>query len=136
MAPRAMLDELLNVGAVERLPTGAFKVLLRAYMPESFHPDALQRFGEVVRDFINTYEFNIGKRPGLGRFERIVIADDGLREDLMPAFDALVRAKGQTLLVELDNWLSAQETTVTAKNRGAKRIKTGVGIYHFVVPDD
>jgi len=136
MAPRAMLDELLNVGAVERLSTGAFKVLLRAYMPESFNPEALQRFGEVVRDFVNTYEFNIGKRPGLGRFERIVIADDGLREDLMPAFDALIRIKGQNLLVELDNWLSAQESSATAKNRGAKRIRTGVGIYHFVTYDD
>src|SRR5215470_3925635 len=109
---------------------------MRAYIPESFHPDALQRFGEVVRDFINTVEFNIGKRPGLGRFERIVIADDGLREDLMPAFDVLVRAKGQNLLVELDNWLSAQETSLTAKNRGGRRVTTGVGIYHFVSYDD
>src|SRR3954470_14513102 len=114
MAPRAMLDELLHVGAVERQTTGAFKVLMRVYIPESFHPDALQRFGEVVRDFINTVEFNIGKRPGLGRFERIVIAEDGLREDLMAAFDTLLRAKGQTLLVELDNWLSAQGLTATA----------------------
>jgi len=136
MAPRAMLDELLRVGAVERLATGAFKVLMRAYIPESFHPDALQRFSEVVRDFINTYEFNIGKRPGLGRFERIVIADNGLREDLMPAFDALIRTKGQNLLVELDNWLSAQELSAKAKNKGAKRIRTGVGIYHFVTHDD
>jgi hypothetical protein len=136
MAPRAMLDELLHVRAVEQLASGAFKVLMRAYIPESFHPDALQRFGEVVRDFINTYEFNIGKRPGLGRFERIVIAEDGLREDLMSAFDTLIRAKGQNLLVELDNWLSAQELSVTAKNKGAKRVKTGVGIYHFVNYDD
>jgi hypothetical protein len=136
MAPRAMLDELLHVGAVERQATGAFKVLMRAYIPESFHPDALQRFGEVVRDFINTVEFNIGKRPGLGRFERIVIADEGLREDLMAAFDTLLRAKGQTLLVELDNWLSAQGVSATAKNRNAKRIRTGVGVYHFVTYDD
>jgi hypothetical protein len=54
----------------------------------------------------------------------------------MPAFDALIRAKGQNLLVELDNWLSAQELSVTAKNRAAKKIKTGVGIYHFVSYDD
>ena len=137
MAPRAMLDVLLRVNAVERLAIGTFKVLMRAYIPESFlHPDALQRFGEVVRDFINTYEFNIGKRPGLGRFERIVYADDGLREELMPAFDALVRSKGQTLLVELDNWLSAQDVSPTAKNKGSKRMMTGVGIYHFVTHDD
>jgi uncharacterized protein DUF6502 len=133
MAPRAMLDELLRVGAVEKLTTGAYKVVMRAYIPEKFlHPDALQRFGEVVRDFVNTYEFNIGKRPGLGRFERIVFADDGLREELLPAFDALLRAKGQTLLVELDNWISAQEVSATAKNKGSKRVRTGVGIYHFL----
>lgn len=137
MAPRAMLDELLRVGAIEKLSAGTFKVLMRAYIPESFlHPDALQRFGEVVRDFITTYEFNIGKRPGLGRFERIVFADDGLREDLLPAFDTLIRAKGQTLLVELDNWMSAQELSASAKNKEGKKIKTGVGIYHFVATDD
>ncbi|HUL82698.1 MAG TPA: DUF6502 family protein, partial [Gammaproteobacteria bacterium] len=136
MAPRAMLDELLHVKAVEQLATGAFKVLMRAYMPESLHPDALQRLGDVVRDFINTVEFNTKRGHGLGRFERVVIAEEGLREDLMPAFDALIRTKGQNLLVELDNWLSAQELSVTAKNRRAKRVKTGVGIYHFINYDD
>ena len=133
MAPRAMLDELLRVGAIERLGTGAFKVLMRAYIPETFlHPDALQRFGEVVRDFISTYEFNIGKKPGFGRFERIVFADDGLREELLSAFDALIRAKGQSLLVELDNWISAQESSPGVRNRTKKKVRTGVGIYHFV----
>jgi hypothetical protein len=137
MAPRAMLDELLRVGAVERLGSGSLKVLMRTYIPQSFlHPDALQRFGEVVRDFINTYEFNIGKRPGLGRFERIVFADDGLREDLLPAFDSLIRTKGLALLIELDNWMSAQELSATAKNKDAKRVKTGVGVYHFVSQED
>ena len=72
----------------------------------------------------------------MGRFERVVIAEEGLREDLMPAFDALIRTKGQNLLVELDNWLSAQDLSVTAKNRDVKRLKTGVGIYHFINYDD
>ena len=104
---------------------------MRAYIPESLHPDSLQRFGEVVRDFIATVAHNMEKkRPG--RFERIVFADDGLREELMSAFDTLIRAKGHNLLVKLDNWLSAQELTPTAKDKGSKRISTGVGIYHFV----
>jgi hypothetical protein len=131
MAPRAMLDELVRVGAVEQTSTGAFKVLIRVYIPRDFHPDALQRFGEVVRDFINTYEYNMDKRPGMGRFERIVFADDGLREDLLPAFDALLRAKGHKFLVELNNWLSAQENAGTLK-KGKRRIRTGVGVYHYV----
>ena len=133
MSPRAMLDELLRVRAVEESNAGTFKVLMYAYIPASLHPDALERFGEVVRDFISTVEYNMERKTvGPGRFERIVFADDGLREDLLPAFEALIRLKGQTLLIELDNWISAQQVTDTAKNKGRKRIRTGVGIYHFI----
>jgi hypothetical protein len=131
MAPRAMLDELMRVGAVEQATTGAFKVLVRVYIPRDFHPDALQRFGEVVRDFVNTYEYNMDKRPGMGRFERIMFADDGLREELMPAFDALLRAKGHRFLVELHNWITAQEIAGVPR-KGRRRVKTGVGVYHFI----
>jgi hypothetical protein len=133
MSPRAMLDELLRVGAVEESASGAFKVVTRAYIPEGLQPDAIERFGEVVRDFLGTAEFNMERKTvGPGRFERIVFADDGLREDLLPAFEALIRAKGQALLVELDNWMSAQELSATARTKGGKRVRTGVGIYHFL----
>ena len=137
MSPRAMLDELLRVGAVEESAgTGAFKVLTRAYFPESLRPDAIERFGHVVGDYLGTVEFNMERKTvGPGRFERIVFADDGLRADLLPAFEALIRAKGQALLIELDNWMSAQQLSSTAKNKDAKRVRTGVGIYHFVGDD-
>jgi len=135
MAARAMLDELLRVGAIERLASGSFKVLARAYIARDFDPNALQRFGEVVRDFINTYEFNMDSSPGLRRFERIVFADNGLRQDLIPAFNALIRAKGPQLLNELDNWLSAQDTKSPLRGKESKRVNTGVGIYHFISED-
>ena len=132
MAPRAMLDELLRVSAVERLPNGQFRVLMRAYIPESLHPHALERLGQVVNNFVTTYEFNMDKTVGAGRFERTVYADQGLKAELMPAFDALIRRKGMQLLIELDNWLSAQEVTKTTKYQEGPRIRTGVGIYHFI----
>jgi hypothetical protein len=137
MSPRAMLDELLRVRAVEESATaGAFKAVTRAYIPESLRPDAIERFGHVVGDYLRTVEFNMERKIlGPGRFERIVFADDGLRADLLPAFEALIRAKGQALLVELDNWMSAQQLSSTAKNKDAKRVRTGVGIYHFVGDD-
>ena len=136
MAPRAMLDELIRVGAVEQTAAGAFKVLVRVYIPREFHPDALHRFGEVVRDFINTYEFNMDKPAGKSRFERIVFADNGLREELMPAFDALLRAKGYKFLLELNNWINAQENVSLSVSRKTSRIKTGVGVYHFISDDE
>jgi hypothetical protein len=36
------------------------------------------------------------------------------------------------VLIELDNWISAQESSTTAKNKDAKRVSTGVGIYHYL----
>lgn len=137
MAARAMLDELLRVGAVEVLPSGQFRVVMRSYIPESLHPDALERLGTVVNNFIRTYEFNMEhKAQGETRFERVVYADKGLREELMPAFEKLLRTKGLQLLIELDNWLSAQEMSDVAKYQDVPRINTGVGIYHFVENDD
>lgn len=137
MAPSAMLEELMRVGAVEKAGSGLYKVLMRTYIPERLNAEALERFGEVVRNFIETYEFNMDTTdPAARRFERIVFADDGLRASLMPAFDQLVRTKGLQLLIELDNWLSAQELTPTAKNKSEPRIKTGLGIYHFIEEDD
>jgi len=137
MAPHAILEELIRVGAVEQAGSGMYKVLMRTYIPERLNADALERFGEVVRNFIETYEFNLTTTdPAARRFERIVFADDGLRASLMPAFNQLVRTKGQQLLEELDNWLSAQELTPTAKNKSEARIKTGLGIYHFIEEDD
>lgn len=133
MSPREMLDELIRVGAVEKSSGGLFKVMMRTYIPERLNPDALERFGEVVRNFIETYEYNIETQEASARrFERIVFADDGLRASLMPAFDQLVRTKGLQLLVELDNWLSAQELTPAARNKAEPRVKTGLGIYHFI----
>lgn len=133
MAPRAMLDELTRVNAVEKVAVGSYRVLMRAYIPERLHPDALQRFGESLRDFIATVEYNMEKKgPGPGRFERKVHADDGLRQDLLPAFESLLRTKCMNLLIELDNWISAQERTQTVKNKDVKRVHTGVGIYHFI----
>lgn len=133
MAPRAMLDELVRIRAVEMLSSGHIRVLMRAYIPQSLHPDALERMGTVVHNFVSSYEYNMeNNAAGTTRFERVVYADNGLPTDLMPAFDRLIRVKGQQLLVELDNWLSTQESENRTESEGRPRVNTGVGIYHFV----
>ena len=136
MGARAMLDELLRVGAVEQTSSGTYKVLERAYIPQSLHPDQLQRLGEVISHFVETVEHNISRTDrGTGRFERVVYADNGLDVRLLPAFQRLLQLKGQQLLVELDNWLSSQEPEATAPSSPLKRprrVKTGVGIYHYI----
>jgi hypothetical protein len=130
-----MLDELLRIGVAQQTAAGAFKVLARVYIPRDFHPDAIERFGEVVNEFVSTAVFNLYRGSHIGRFERKVFADDGLPEELMPAFDALLRAKGHAFLIEIHNWITAQESSTTSSKKGRKRIKTGIGVYHFISED-
>lgn len=128
MAPRAMLDELLRVGAAREIDNGWIRVLNRSYIPESLASEALERTANVIENFVNTVEINLKKeRAGAGRFERIVLSDHGLSEDQLIEFDTLLRRRGQQLLEELDDWLSAQDAIP-----GEKVIMTGVGIYHFI----
>jgi Family of unknown function (DUF6502) len=133
MTPRAMLDELLRVGAVVETDQSWFKVVRREYVPHTLAPDFLERVGRGVHNFVHTIEMNMQKvGPGKGRFERTVRPDSGLRVQDLPLFDQYVRQKSQALLEDIDNWL----TKLEKPNKNDTTIQTGVGIYHFVVEDD
>lgn len=135
MTPRAMLDELLRVGAVVETDQNWFKVIRREYVPQTLAPDFLERVGRGVHDFIHTVEENIQKKGSEpGRFERTVRPAGGMREQDLPLFDAYVRHKCQALLEEIDNWFTKLEEADPEK--GERLIQTGVGIYHFVVNDE
>jgi hypothetical protein len=133
MTPRAMLDELLRVGAVVETDQSWFKVVRREYVPHTLAPDFLERVGRGVHNFVHTIEMNMQKAgPGKGRFERTVRPDSGLKVEDLPLFDQYVRQKSQALLEDIDNWL----TKLERPNKNDATIQTGVGIYHFVVEDD
>ena len=134
MTPRAMLDELMRVGAVVETDQNWFKVLRREYVPDTLAPDFLERLGTSVHDFVHTIEANIEKEaPGKGRFERTVKRDGGMRAQDVPLFDEYVRAKGQQLLEDIDNWLSKLPEP---EGESGRSIDTGVGIYHFIRTED
>jgi len=133
MTPRAMLDELLRVGAVVETDQSWFKVVRREYVPHTLAPDFLERVGRGVHNFVHTIEMNMQKAgPGKGRFERTVRPDSGLKIEDLPLFDQYVRQKSQALLEDIDNWL----TKLERPNKNDTTVQTGVGIYHFVVEDD
>jgi len=134
MTPRAMLDELLRVGAVVETDRNWFKVLRREYVPATLAPDFLERIGAGVYNFIHTIEANIEKEaPGKGLFERTVKRDGRMRAQDLPLFDQYVRIRCQQLLEEIDNWLSKLPTPDPDKD---DLIESGVGIYHFVTSED
>jgi Family of unknown function (DUF6502) len=131
MSPRSILDELIRVGAVRETDKGWFRVLRRDYIPEAEGIHNFERVGSVIRNFVNTVDFNMTKpAPGKGRFERLVVADDGMRIQDIPKFDAYLRERCQSILEEVDNWI----TNLPKPNRskGDVVIRTGMGIYHYM----
>ena len=131
MSPRSILDELIRVEAVRETDVGWYRVLRRDYIPEPQGILNFERTGTVVRNFVNTVDFNMTKSaPGRGRFERNVVADDGLRKEDLPKFDAYIRERCQALLEEIDNWLAAMPKPNVEKGDGA--VYTGIGVYHYM----
>ena len=137
MSPRSILDELIRVGAVRETDLGWFRVLRRDYITDATGRDTFERTGFIVRNFINTVDFNMTKSaPGKGRFERHVFPADGIRAEDLPKFDAYLRDRCQALLEELDNWLTKLPIPDPEKEDGV--VHTGVGMYHYMthVTDD
>lgn len=131
MSPRSILDELIRVGAARETDAGWYRVLRREYITDAQGTDTFERTGFIVRNFINTVDFNMMKlAPGKGRFERHVFPADGLRAEDMPKFDAFLRERCQTLLEELDNWLA--KLPIPDAKKGDVVIHTGVGVYHYM----
>ncbi len=131
MSPRSILDELIRVGAVKETDAGWYRVLRREYIPEALGQHNFERTGVVVRNFVNTVDHNMMKpAQGQGRFERLVMADDGIRKQDMPKFDQYLRERCQELLEEIDNWLTGLPKPDAA--RGDEIVHTGIGIYHYI----
>jgi hypothetical protein len=131
MPARAMLDELLRIGVVKESEGGRYKVLTRTYLPSADAPESLDRLGNVVRNFVETIDFNRTETdPERRLFERIVSADVGLSVTDLPLFQGYVRERSQFLLEEIDDWLSKREPA--DRDETIEIVDTGVGIYHYI----
>ena len=131
MSPRSMLDELMRVGAVVETEPGWLKVLRRVYEPQTLAMDNFERVGEVVKNFVDTVDFNLQKKEqGAGRFERIVYSTEGIRDEDFEKFRFYVNERCQALLEDIDNWIARLDLPDKTKIKNVTH--TGVGIYHYV----
>lgn len=127
--PRAVLDELLRVGAVRRLEDGYIRLIGRAYVPRAGETDKIAILGTDVADLISTIDRNIrnGERPFLQR----KVAYDNLPAEATVELRKLAAERGQALLEELDGWLAVRDRDVNPDAGGTGRKRAGVGIYYF-----
>ena len=127
---RAVLDELLHVGAVERVGTHSIRLIQRAYLPKTDEASMLDILGTDVQALISTIDHNLRSRTQESFFQRKV-AYDNLPVEIVQELRRLSSLKGQTWLEEMDRWLAQQDRDINPSVGGSGRIRAGVGIYYF-----
>ena len=127
---RAMLDELLHVGAVQLMKDGRVCLRSRGYIPQKSAAEKLSILGTDTADLIATIDHNVYVNPGNPRFQRKVMYDN-VPVEAAQEFQAIVAARGQELLEALDRWLSHRDRDVNPSSKGTGRVRLGVGLYHF-----
>ena len=130
---RAILDELIRIGAVERLEDGKVRLLTQAYIPESSEADKLHILGTDVGHLISTIGHNLKPDPIAPFFQRKV-AYDNLPDEVLPKFRKLSAKRAQTLLEKMDRWLAQSDRDVNPTVEGTGRNRAGVGVYYFEEP--
>lgn len=130
MPVRAVLDELLRVGAVEHLEDGRIRLVTRAYVPRTSELDKLAILGADVSDLTATIDHNLEHGPDDPRFQRKVMYDN-LPEEAIAEFRRLSSEQGQKLIEQLDRWLSRHDRDVNTGIKGSGRMRAGVGVFYF-----
>jgi hypothetical protein len=133
MPARAVLDELLRVGAVRWQDGQHVALQTRAYVPARSATDKLDILGADVAELISTIDHNI-EHGGLDpRFQRKVMYE-AIPDSALPAFRKLSTNHSQALLERLDAWLQAHDSAPGAAEARTPCTRVGVGIYYFEEP--
>ncbi len=130
MPVRAVLDELLRVGAVRRRDDERLELVARAFVPQRSVVDKLGILGADVADLIDTIDHNIEHGATDPRFQRKVMYHS-IPAEVLPEFRKLSTTQAQLLLERLDKWLSAHDSEESGDAASASRARVGVGVFYF-----
>lgn len=126
----ALLDEIVAAGSVEVVEGATVRCLSRAYVPGGGGADTtrIDRMGRFLGALTGSIVHNLlrGENEPI-YFERTVVADVPMSATGRDQFLAEANEKGQTLLAELDTFLTA----LAAEEPAASGKKFGVGVYFF-----
>ncbi len=130
---RAVLDELIRVGAVQRGDDLRLQLVARAYVPQRGAVEKLGILGTDVADLIATIAHNIEHGATDPRFQRKVMYHH-VPVAALPAFRDLSATHAQRLLERLDHCLAEQDTAPRgdpAQIAKSAQARVGMGIFYF-----
>jgi len=126
---RAVLDELIRVGAVIKPDKNLVKLNHHGYVPEDSDAEKIEVLSTHVSDLLGTVLHNLTHKKEQARFQRQVSYVD-IPESVAKEFQRLSHDKSLALILELNQWLAEKKRTVKPQpNESTFRV--GVGIYYF-----
>ena len=133
MPVRAVLDELLRVGAVQRRDDDLLAMTTRAYVPRASEIDKLDILGSDVAALISTIDHNLQHGDSDPRYQRKVLYLN-MPADAVAEFRRRSANDAQALLEKLDRWLAANDIDNPPDRPDAPRVRLGMGIYYIEAP--
>ena len=127
---RAILDELIRVGAVEMDGEGRIRLLSRAYVPQKGEADKIAILGKDVVDLVETIDHNL-RATGEDTRLQLKVEYDNLPAEAIPALRALASERGRKLLEEMNAWLAEKDRDSNPQSEGTGRVRAGIGVYYF-----
>ncbi len=135
---RAVLDELIRVGAVSQDEEGTVRLIERAYIPAADEGAKLDILGTDVADLVSSIDHNLDAEREITLFQRKV-AYDNLPADFLPVLRTLLAERGQPLLEELNAEMARRDRDVHPDGRSdeeAGRSRAMIGIYYYEESND
>ncbi len=130
MPVRAVLDELLRVGAVEMGEDNKIRLLSRGYVPQKDEESKVSILGTDVKDLISTIDHNLSSSEKDSFFQRKV-SYDNLPNEALEDFRNISKIRSQEFLEFWDRWLSEHDRDSNPHTKGTQRKRAGLGLYYF-----
>jgi hypothetical protein len=128
--PKSILRDMVEYKIVKPVGARHYRAVARMNISNDImSPQALEYFGRTMTNLANTLANNLGASGTAPRLQRSVVADGGLPEYALPEFEALIREKVQKLLLDVDDWLSANRPLWVEP---ARTIQTGLTTFHYI----
>jgi hypothetical protein len=121
-----ILDELLRVRAVRRMPEGRIQALSRTYATVRWDPEGIAALGDQLAEHCGTLVANL-ERPTRPRLARQVV-----NAELDPRYaPVLIRDIENNLRIQADSLHDTLNDPLHKAAPGAAAMRLGVGIYVF-----
>lgn len=133
MPVRAVLDELMRVGAVRLVEGERVELLQAAYVPREGTVQKLGILGQDVADLVDTIDHNLQQGHQAPRFQRKVMYRNFPAEQAR-LFQQLGAEQAQHLLEQMDRWLAEHGAKPGDPIGPGGRVRLGVSIYYFEEP--